>query len=76
MEMIRFLFSLLVVAIASSMSSISAESIEHKDNFTEEEVLKLDNTPHSLAVKMAYQRWCYPQEKVYVMTDRGSYFGG
>lgn len=76
MEMIRFLFSLLVVAIASSMSSISAESIEHKDNFTEEEVLKLDNTPHSLAVKMAYQRWCYPQEKVYVMTDRGAYFGG
>lgn len=58
------------------MSSISAESIEHKDNFTEEEVLKLDNTPHSLAVKMAYQRWCYPQEKVYVMTDRGAYFGG
>lgn len=76
MEMIRFLFSLLVVAIASSMSSISAESIEHKENFTEEEVLKLDNTPHSLAVKMAYQRWCYPQEKVYVMTDRGAYFGG
>lgn len=56
--------------------ALFAKDVVFNHDLTETEVSQLDNTPHSLAVKMAYQRWSYPQEKVYVMTDRGAYFGG